>query len=81
MYMMAQLTLRVAVVYLGVLVGLVLAQDSFSVDLNAGSGLQLQTDGKAAPGLTFSSEGGVPYTHPYDTQRIGSDGMSSGNIR
>ena len=75
---MARLLLRSSLVSLAVLAGMALAQDSFTFDLNTGSDLQLQTDGKAAPEVTFSSSGGTPYTNPYDAQKIGSDGQSSG---
>lgn len=74
---MARSLLRGVAGLLAILSSRVLAQDSFTFDINAGSDLQLQTDGKAAPSLTFSSEGGVPYTNPYDAQKIGSDGMPS----
>lgn len=48
---------------------------SFTFDLNSGPELQAQIDEKPATQVSFSTEGGVPYSQPYDAQRIGSDGM------
>lgn len=47
---------------------------SFAFDLNSGPELQLSTDEKPATEMSFSTEGGVPYSQPYDAQRLGSDG-------
>lgn len=46
----------------------------YSFDLNAGPELQAVTSEQAATDLEFTTEGGVPYSQPYDYQRIGSDG-------
>ena len=51
------------------------ASQPFTFDLNSGPELQAQTDEKSAPQVSFSTEGGVPYSQPYDGQKIGSDGM------
>ena len=48
----------------------------YDFDLNAGAELQAQTSEKSAPELEFTTDGGVPYSMPYDYQRIGSDGES-----
>ncbi len=46
----------------------------YTFDINAGAELQTETSEKSAPDLDFTTEGGVPYSMPYDYQRIGSDG-------
>ena len=48
----------------------------YTFDINAGFDLQSQTSEEAAPDLDFTTDGGVPYSMPYDYQRIGSDGAS-----
>ena len=49
------------------------AQD-YSFDIEAGAELQAETSNEPATSLEFTTEAGVPYSQPYDYQRIGSDG-------
>ena len=46
----------------------------YTFDINTGPELQTETSEKLAPDLEFTTDGGVPYSMPYDYQRIGSDG-------
>ncbi|EKM57300.1 uncharacterized protein PHACADRAFT_254998 [Phanerochaete carnosa HHB-10118-sp] len=71
---MARITLRRAFVSLVLVCAAARAQDAYTFDLNTGVDLQAATDAESAPQLTFATEAGVPYTHPYDAQKIGADG-------
>lgn len=42
--------------------------------MNAGANLQEQTSNKDASDVEYTLENGSPYPHPYQYQRIGSDG-------
>lgn len=73
---------------LGVLAGSVLSQETvvgltrdtappgqpFNFDVNTGANLQAATSNQPATSVEFTTQGGSPYTHPYDYQRIGDDG-------
>ncbi|KAI0074272.1 catalase-domain-containing protein [Panus rudis PR-1116 ss-1] len=50
------------------------AGQPYNVDLQAAATLQLDTSDKDAPDVLFTTEGGTPYSQPYDFQRIGADG-------
>ena len=71
---MPRITLRRALVALAVCATLARAQDAYSFAIGHGVDVQAATDAEGAPQLTFSTEAGVPYTHPYDAQKIGADG-------
>lgn len=49
----------------------------YSFDIDAGAELQSETSKEPATALEFTTEAGVPYSQPYDYQRIGSDGEYS----
>ena len=48
---------------------------SVKFDITSGPQTQVTTSDKDAPSVVFTTEGGTPYSQPYDYQRIGSDGM------
>lgn len=77
---MTRIVLRSAFISLAVLTSVAVAQDAYTFNLNTGVNLQGSTDAESATDLTFSTEAGVPYTHPYDAQKIGSDGESRQSI-
>ncbi|KAI0634572.1 catalase-domain-containing protein [Trametes polyzona] len=47
---------------------------AYEYDMNTGATTQEQTSTKEASDLEFTLENGSPYPHPYEYQRIGSDG-------
>lgn len=50
-------------------------RDDFSFDINQGQDTQRDTASMDAPDLEFTTDGGTPFYHPYEYQRIGDDGM------
>ncbi|KAH8832133.1 catalase-domain-containing protein [Flagelloscypha sp. PMI_526] len=48
--------------------------NGFSFDINSGPQKQRDTSTKDARDVEFSTDGGTPFHHPYETQRIGADG-------
>ncbi|KAL1715661.1 catalase-like domain-containing protein [Schizophyllum commune] len=49
-------------------------RDDFSFDINQGQDTQRDTASMDAPDLEFTTDGGTPFYHPYEYQRIGDDG-------
>lgn len=48
--------------------------EAFNFDVSSGPQTQVSTSDKDAPSVVFTTEGGTPYSQPYDAQRISSDG-------
>lgn len=50
------------------------AGDAFTVDFQQGVNTQTDTSTKPAADLEYTTDGGTPVAHPYEAQRIGSNG-------